>query len=483
MKTEKTNFDKKGRLNETKEVLSLRQMRLDYYNCLASALREATDDEQIVRLTAENCRRAGLPEEPCVQRTAQQERITLQEDEVRKLFRVVYMKRPLQPRSALNQKERIARGIEDFFDRRYELRYNTVKKIEEWRPRDGTYHEWQQLTDRDLNRMTFEQMHEGGDGWGIDLQLYLHSSMIPQWNPLTEFLRGCGRWTGLVDHIGALARRVPTDYEDWPQLFHRWFLGMVAQWQGRDRRFGNMLVPMLIGAQGTRKTTFCRMILPPALHDYFIDDIKMDNAEQVERVLGRMALVNIDEYNAKTDREQAKIKRLLTERDVQVRAMRSDQYTMTQRLCSFIATTNDTQPLPGGDGTRRYLCVELTGVIDTDTPINYPRLYAQAMHELDAGEPFRFFPHEEAEMQEHNRPYQQQTSAEEALLAYYAPAERTSKHFIKAIDIQTELAKHLRAEDVPNIKQLTVTLKRCGFRNGAQHSLRGWYAMRRDELV
>ncbi len=180
MKTEMTNFDKKGRLNETKEVVALRQQRLDYYNCLAAALREATDDEQIVRLTAENCRRAGLPEEPCVQRTAQQERITLQEDEVRKLFRVVYMKRPLQPRSALNQKERIARGIEDFFGRRYELRYNTVKKIEEWRPRDGVYHEWQQLTDRDLNRMTFEQMHEGGDGWGIDLQLYLHSTMIPQ---------------------------------------------------------------------------------------------------------------------------------------------------------------------------------------------------------------------------------------------------------------------------------------------------------------
>ena len=32
-------------------------------------------------------------------------------------------------------------------------------------------------------------------------------------------------------------------------------------------------------------------------------------------MLGRMLLVNIDEYNAKTAREQAKIKRILTEKD------------------------------------------------------------------------------------------------------------------------------------------------------------------------
>ena len=48
-----------------------------------------------------------------------------------------------------------------------------------------------------------------------------------------------------------------------------------------------------------------------------------------------MALVNIDEYNAKTEREQAKIKRILAEKDVQVRKMRSDQYIRTQRTASF----------------------------------------------------------------------------------------------------------------------------------------------------
>ena len=469
-----TNFDKKGRLNETKEVLSLRQMRLEYYTCLNAALREATDDEDIVRLTAEACRSAGLPEEPCVQRTAQQERISLGEDEVRKLFRAVYMKKPVKPRSSMSKQERIAYAIEDFFSRRYELRYNTVKKIEEWRPRDGTYHEWRQLTDRDQNQMTFEEMREGGDSWGIDLQKYLRSGLIPQWNPLTEFLRGCGRWTGLVDHIGALARRVPTDYEDWPQLFHRWFLGMVAQWQGRDRRFGNMLVPMLIGAQGTRKTTFCRMILPPALHDYFIDDIKMDNAEQVERVLARMALVNIDEYNAKTEREQAKIKRILAEKHVQVRKMRSDQYIRTDRTASFIATTNSPTPLTDPTGSRRYICCPVNGMIDTEPTVNYRQLYAQAVHELRHGE--RYWPDrdEEQRMEAHNAAFQQLSKADLVLTDYFEPAERNKDCLMTLSEIERSLNGRVSAANMPSFRELSTALNQH-FQAGAVEGRRGWY--------
>ena len=146
---------------------------------------------------------------------------------------------------------------------------------------------------------------------------------------------------------------------------------MVAQWQQRSRDYGNALVPLLIGNQGTHKSTFCKLLLPPHLREYYIDDIKLDNAEQVERMLGRMLLVNIDEYNAKT------------ERDVQTRRLRSDQYVMLPRMASFIATTNDSTPLTDPTGSRRYLCCDINGIIDTDVPIDYRQLYAQAVAELE----------------------------------------------------------------------------------------------------
>ena len=456
------------------------QQKMEFHACLDKAFAETDSAEEAVQALAHYCRKAGLPEEMCVHETMLRwVSIPVSDDLKRRIFRSVYKiaAGKDRPASQMNEKERIARFIRDFFDRRYELRYNEVKRMEEFRPRNGQPWPWQPLTKRDLKRITFEEMMEGGYGWSIDVETYVQSSLVRPYNPILEFLHAAEQYYDPKhDYIGELARRVPTDYQDWEKYFHRWFLAMVAQWTGRSRHFGNAVVPMLIGRQGTHKSTFCKLLLPGALREYYMDDIKMDNAEQAERVLGRMALVNIDEYNAKTDREQAKIKRLLTEHSVQVRAMRSEQYTLTSRLCSFIATTNDTQPLPGGDGTRRYLCVELTGVIDTDTPVNYPRLYAQAMHELANGQPFHFFPHEEAEIQAHNSPYQQQTSATEVLLAYFAPAPHEMRYFMKAVDIQKELSRHLRSEDVPSIKQLTVTLKRCGFTNRSISNQRGWYA-------
>ena len=474
MRKEKTNFDKKGRLDETKEVLSLRQLRLSYYTCLSAALAESADEEEIVRLTAENCRHAGLPEEPCVLRTVAQERITLSQDEVRKIFRVAYMKRPVRPCSVLTRQERIACEIEDFFTRRYQLRYNTVKKIEEFRPLDGAWHPWRQLTERDCRKMVHEQMREGCTGWGLDLQNYIGSSLLPQYNPIREFLSGCGRWTGRRDHIGMLARRVPTDFVDWEPLFHRWFLAMVAQWLGRDKRFGNMLVPMLIGGQGTHKTTFCRLILPPALHDYFIDDIKMDNAEQVERVLARMALVNIDEYNAKTEREQAKIKRILAEKDVQVRKMRSDQYVLSQRTASFIATTNQSRPLTDPTGSRRYICCPVNGIIDTEPTLNYRQLYAQALHELRHGA--RYWPScdEEARMEAHNRQFQQMKKGELVITEFFEPMERNKDYLMTLADIEQSLRRRVTAADMPTLKELSVALA-THFQAGAVAGRRGWY--------
>jgi hypothetical protein len=466
---------------ERDEAEQLKQMQLEFYACMEKAAAEGNDPESRVLALANYCRLAHLPEEFCLHRVLMSRvSIPLDDDVKRKAFRAVYQN-PYdgKPVSQMNEKERIARFIKDFFERRYEIRYNEVKQVEEFRARDGQGYPWRPLTSRDLKRIAFEEMLEGGPSWTMDIQTYVESSLVKSYNPIKEFLYATEQYyDGNHDYIGDLARRVPTDYVDFVNLFHRWFLAMVAQWLGKNREFGNAVVPMLIGRQGTHKTTFCKKLLPESLREYYMDDIKMDNAEQVERVLGRMMLVNIDEYNAKTDREQAKIKRLLTEKDVQVRKMRSDQYTMTSRLASFIATTNDPQPLPGGDGSRRYLCVELTGVIDTETPIDYRRLYAQAMHELKEGQPYHFSPQEEAEIQEHNRMYQLQTSAEEILLSYFAPAPKRVEFFMSTLDILADLSNCLRADDMPTVKQLTVSLRRNGFKNDTKNRKRGWYVKR-----
>ena len=377
----------------------------------------------------------------------------------------------------MNEKERIIRFIEDFFARRYQLRYNVVKQLTEFRPNDLAFKPWQPLTDRLLKSMVVEQMKEGGESWMNDIRIYLESAHIKDYNPVHELLAGCGEWDGKADYIEDFARRLPTNYQQWPKYFHRWFLAMVAQALDINRDYGNSMVPMLIGGQGIKKSNFCKNILPPSMREYYMDDIKMDNAEQVERVLGRMWLVCIDEYNAKTDREQAKIKRLLTEKDVQIRKMRSDQYTMTPRLCSFIATTNDLTPLPAGDGSRRYLCVEVTGEVDMSGRIPYKQMYAQAVYELQVRDALYWFTSDdEQEIQRHNRPYQQASSIEEVLTNLFVPAtDHQRENLWQVQDIQKELSKHLKASDVPNIIKLGKILKALRWPRGGNTGTRGYY--------
>ena len=408
--------------------------------------------------------------------------------------------------SSTAERMRIVRGVRDFMEQNYDLRYNVMKQTEEFRPKrqqdstngnsdttnfryngtnfsydstnycNGDTTVWRQLTDREMRRIAIEQMEEVGVAWSVDVELYVRSALIPSYNPVTDYLERCGTWDGREDYIRRMATRVPTAYRQWPDLFHRWLLAMVAQWMNLSRDFGNAVVPLLIGGQGTHKSTFCKLILPPELREYYIDDVKMDSAEQVERMLGRMLLVNIDEYNAKTAREQAKIKRILTEKDVQSRRMRSDQYVMLSRMASFIATTNEQEPLYDPTGSRRYICCEVEGVIDTDTPVPYQQMYAQAVTELRQGERYWFSREEEAEMEGHNQAFRQQSSPEEVLLSYFMPAERQKEHFIRAVDIQKELKQHVKPIDLPSLKALTTALKTARFPYGSYNGYRGWYA-------
>ena len=153
---------------------------------------------------------------------------------------------------------RIARGVRDFMEQNYDLRYNVMKQTEEFRPKnrqDGTCEnydgrnfsndgpnlsndgrnscndgtDWRQLTDREMRRIAIEQMEQVGVAWSVDVELYVRSALVPPYNPVTDYLDGCGAWDGRDDPIRRMATRVPTRYREWPDLFHRWLLAMVAQ--------------------------------------------------------------------------------------------------------------------------------------------------------------------------------------------------------------------------------------------------------------
>ena len=477
---EGTEADDAGNVVWYPDTEQRERIEMEYQVCLSKAIDDGGDNaEKCLMALAAYCQKAGLAEEGCVVRSQWMGPFkNIGDDLIRKVFRNTY-KKPYNGRtlSQMNEKERIMRSIEDFLSRRYELRYNVVKQVTEFRPNDLRYKPWKPLTDRELKSLVVEEMKEGGESWMNDIRTYIESAHIEDYNPIHEFLAACGQWDGKRNYIEDFARRLPTNYALWPRYFHRWLLAMVAQALNLNKDYGNSMVPLLIGEQGYLKTQFCNHILPESMREYYMKDIKMDNAEQVERVLGRMWLVNIDEYDSKTQREQAKIKRLLTEKDVQTRRMRSDQYTLTPRLCSFIATTNDPMPLPSGDGTRRYLCVEVTAKVDMSGQIPYKQIFAQAVAELrDPDCIYWFTSDDEREIQQHNSHYQQESAPELVLQQLFEPTpQHTKEHFWTATAILQELKNHLRASDIPNLTSLGLAIKKLRWQRCKRKNDRGYY--------
>ena len=477
---EGTKADEDGTVNWYPDFEDRQRIELEFQVCLSKAIDDCGNRaEKCLQTLADFCNKACLSEEGCVARASWNARFKdLGEDVIRKTFRNSY-KKPHngKPVSQMNERERIMRSIEDFLSRRYELRYNVVKGVTEFRPNDLHFKQWQPLSEREMKSLVVEEMKEGGESWMNDLRTYIESAHIMDYNPIHEFLAACGEWDRKHNYIEDFARRLPTNYELWPKYFHRWFLAMVAQALNINKDYGNSVVPMLIGEQGYLKTQFCNHILPESMRDYYMKDIKMDNAEQVERVLGRMWLVNIDEYDSKTQREQAKIKRLLTEKDVQTRKMRSDQYTLTPRLCSIIATTNDITPLPSGDGTRRYLCVEVTDKVDMSGRIPYKQMFAQAVSELrDSSCIYWFTSEDEQEIQRHNRLYQQESAPELVLSEIFEPVNQHMKENLWTVTaIQQELKNHLQSSDIPNLTNLGLAIKKLRWKRYKVGNARGYY--------
>ena len=167
----------------------------------------------------------------------------------------------------------------------------------EYRERNSFNFYFRPVDKRVLASITMNAMYEGVKMWDRDVIRYLDSDHVPVYQPVEDFLYHLPHWDG-KDRILELAIRGPCDNPHWAPLFRRLFFNMVAHWRGMDKKHANSTSPLLIGPQAYRKSTFCRMLLPPALQAYYTDSIDFSNKRDAELMLTRFALINIDEFDS-----------------------------------------------------------------------------------------------------------------------------------------------------------------------------------------
>lgn len=400
------------------------------------------DIHSLLVCLAGHCFRAGIPEEDTVRWTRAHYRLPEDDFLIRETVRNVYRtSKGFADKSSLLPEQLFVMQMDEFMKRRYEFRFNQLTSQVECRQRNSFDFYFRPVDRRLMASITMNAQYEGLKLWDKDVVRYLNSDRVPLYQPVEEFLYGLPHWDG-KDHIGDLAKRVPCDNPHWAQLFRRWFLSMVAHWRGLSKNHANSTSPILVGPQAYRKSTFCRLILPPCLQAYYTDSIDFSRKRDAELYLNRFLLINMDEFDQIGITQQPFLKHILQKPVVNTRRPNASAVEELRRYASFIGTSNHKDLLTDTSGSRRYLGVEVTGVIDVVRPVDYEQLYAQAMAALYHNERYWFDEKEEAIMMEANQEFEQSPVIEQLFLVYYRVAEDEEEgEWLLAADLLQRIQK------------------------------------------
>lgn len=305
-----------------------------------------------------------------------------------------------------------------FMDQNYEFRKNVLTRVTQYRELSQPDFDFQDVTQEVRNSMTTKAMLAGLKSWDRDIKRYIESNDIPQYDPIEDYLSHLPAWDG-TDRVTTYAQLVPTDDALWQRFFPVWMRSMVAHWLGKDRSHGNALMPLLIGPQGSGKSTFCGKVLPPELTPYYNDRVNFKNEFDLLNQLSSYALINVDEFDSIGASRQPLLKYLLSKPDVKLRVPYGKSISNRRRYASFIATTNQQLPLTDPTGARRFLCVNVAGRIDTESPVDYAQLYAQLLAEVQSGLRYWLTDEETAEVIAHNEQFRQLDSIEEMVRSLF----------------------------------------------------------------
>ena len=317
-------------------------------------------------------------------------------------------KHKIRPLKSVPEDTIQAMKTEIFLNSNYEMRKNLLTGVAEYREKFSDDQRFKPLTEEVRNDMTLRATELGLKSWDRDVNRFIDSTRIEQFDPINTWLDKLPKWDG-KDYIKELAARVPNNQPNWEKYLRYWLIGMVAQWRESDKQLsGNALTPLLIGRQGCGKSRFCKILLPEELRDYYNDKINFKNEFDLNIALTMFAMINIDEFDKTTASQQIVLKYLLSSAEVKFRPPYGKTIKQFRRYTSFIGTTNQQKPLVDPTGSRRFVCVAIDNDknIDFEDNLEHQQLFAQVLHLFNQGERYWLDNEEIATLIKENEPYQ-----------------------------------------------------------------------------
>ena len=366
--------------------------------------------------------------------------------------------KPVKTKEAMDarpQKSSLLDDLETCLFVRYDFRFNVLTEYTEYAPKGSSNYEL--VDQRVLNTLCLVARKNGINCWDKDVSRLLLSQEITDYHPFLDYMDNLPDWDG-IDRVSELASRV-SDAPLWIEGFHRWMLGMTAQWMAMDAQCANAVAPLLVSTeQGRCKSTFCSILLPTELQRFYIDKFDITSVSGCEQKLSLFGLINMDEFDRYGIRTMATLKNLMQLKKLTFRKSHRAYYCQLPRIASFIGTSNQKELLTDTTGSRRFLCVEVKGKIDCTLPD-----YAQLKTELLNGERYWFTSEEEEKIQEHNRMFYKHSPEQDVFFrCFRLPMEGEEGIQISSTEIFCKLQKRFpsafRGRSVSNMGRMLLAM-------------------------
>ena len=340
--------------------------------------------------------------------------------------------------------------IKAFIDDRLFLRHNVVTKRVEYRllssyENEGT--DWQPINDHLVNSIWVKMSREKKVKLN-HIYTVIDSDTIPDFHPFKDYLERLPRWDG-EDYILGMSVSVSIkgslDKQAlFAQYLKKWLVGMVAAWV--DESVVNNVILVLIGEQGSYKTTWFNYLLPPELKQYFYTKT---NANRMGRddllTLAQYGLVCCEELDTMKPAELNQLKAAVTMPSIDERAAYAHFHEHRQHIASFCGTGNNPQVLSDPTGNRRWLPFEVASIDSPrDHPFNYQGIYAQAYALYQQGFQYWFSREEIKKLSEHNKAFETVNIEKELISSRFRmPHEGEKGEFMTTTDILQAISGNL----------------------------------------
>ncbi|MBR2236532.1 MAG: hypothetical protein IJ887_01420, partial [Prevotella sp.] len=281
---------------------------------------------------------------------------------------------------------------------------------------------WQPINDRIVNSL-WAELSQQKPVRVQDMYRVIESDFVPTYHPFRYYLEHLPRWDG-QNHILAMSVSVSVKGDVQEQMLFaeyltKWLVGMVAGWI--DETVVNNVILVLIGEQGSYKTTWFNYLLPPELRQYFYTKT---NASRMGRddllTLAQYGLVCCEELDTMNARELNQLKAAVTMPSIDERAAYAHFHEHRKHIASFCGTGNNVQFLSDPTGNRRWLPFEVESIESPrEHPFDYEGIYSQAYALYQQGFRYWFTQEEIVRLQQHNSQFEAPRMEKELVHLYF----------------------------------------------------------------